>query len=198
MPDGRQEPRTAWVLVARLGRTRGLHGEIYANGAMEPERFAQLKRVWVRTPGGEPLHGGEPLEVLEIRPYKGRLVISFAGIDSIEAAEPLEGCEVVIPPGDRPALQDGEYYLSDLVGCDVIHRGTGQLLGTVTGWQQFGGPELLEVLADGARPGDAIWIPFAKAICVEIDPARRRIVVDPPEGLLELNQAREAGPGPDR
>jgi 16S rRNA processing protein RimM len=136
--------------------------------------------------------------VLAIRPHKGRLAFSFAGVDSIEAAEPFEQCEVVIPAGDRPALEEGEYYLSDLVGCEVIHRGTGLRFGTVTGWQQYGGPELLEVLADGARPGDAVWIPFAKAICVEIDPARRRIVVDPPEGLLELNQAREAGPGPDR
>lgn len=198
MPDGRQAPHEAWVLVARLGRTRGLRGEIYADGSLEPERFAELKRVWVRRPGGEPLSGGEPLEVKEIRPYKGRQVFSFVGIESIEAAEPFEGCEVFVPAGDRPRLEDGEYYLSDLVGCEVIHRGTGLRLGTVTGWQQYGGPELLEVLADGARPEDAVWIPFAKAICVEIDPARRRIVVDPPEGLLELNQVRETGPGPDR
>ncbi len=197
MPDGRHKPHAAWVMVARLGRTRGLHGEIYADGSLEPERFAELKRIWLRKPGGEPLNGGEPLEVLAIRPYKGRLVFSFAGVESIEAAEPFEHCEAVVPAGDRPALDEGEYYLSDLVGCEVIHRGTGMRLGTVTGWQDFGGPELLEVLADGARPGDAAWIPFAKAICVEIDPARRRIVVDPPEGLLELNQAREAGPGPD-
>lgn len=198
MPDGRQPPHTAWVLVARLGRSRGLRGEIYADGSMPPDRFTELERVWLRKPGGELLNGGEPLEVLAIRPYKGRLVFAFAGIDSIEAAEPIEQCEVVIPAEERPALEEGEYYLSDLVGCEVIHRGTGAKFGTVTGWQQYGGPELLEVLADGARPGDAIWIPFAKAICVEIDPARRRIVVDPPEGLLELNQAREAGPGPDR
>lgn len=198
MPDGRETPHSAWVMVARLGRTRGLRGEIYADGSLEPEQFSEIKRVWLRKPGGELLNGGEPLEVLEIRPFKGRLVCSFAGVDSIDAAEAFEHCEVVVPAADRPALDAGEYYLSDLVGCEVIHRGTGARLGTVTGWQQFGGPDLLEVLADGARPEDAIWIPFAKAICVEIDPARRRIVVDPPEGLLELNQARETGPGPDR
>lgn len=198
MPDRREPEDPAWVLVARLGRTRGLRGEIYADGSLEPERFAEFSRVWIRKPGGEPLNGGDPLEVLSIRPYKGRLVFAFAGVDSIEAAEPFEQCEVVVPGAERPPLEEGEYYLSDLVGCEVIHRRTGLRLGEVTGWQQFGGPELLEVAVDGARPGDAVWIPFAKAICVEIDPARRRIVVDPPEGLLELNQARVTGPEPDR
>jgi 16S rRNA processing protein RimM len=198
MPEGRETPHTAWVMVARLGRTRGLRGEIYAGGSLEPEWFSELKRVWLRKPGGALLNGGEPLEVKEIRPYKGRLVCRFAGVDSIAAVEAFEHCEVVVPAAERPALDAGQYYLSDLVGCEVIHRGTGERLGTVTGWQEFGGPELLEVQADGARREDAIWIPFAKAICVEIDPARRRIVVDPPEGLLELNEAREAGPGPDR
>jgi 16S rRNA processing protein RimM len=166
---------------------------------MSPDRFELLEHVWIRKAGGELLNGGDPLGVLEIRPYKGRLVFRFAGIDSIDAALPFEHCEVVIPDTDRPALEEGEFYLSDLVGCVVFHRDSGLRLGTVTGWQQFGGPELLEVLIDGAqRPGDVAWVPFARSICVEIDPANRRIVVDPPEGLLELNQARTAGPEPDR
>ncbi len=205
MPDPRLSPPSGWALVARLGRSRGLHGEIYADGSLDPDRLAEIKRLWVRSPQGDFLGDGQPFEVLEFRPYKGSLVVRLAGVDSIAAAEPLQGCEAVIPADERPALQPGEFYLSDLVGCDVFHHRSGQKLGTVSGWQQFGGPELLEVVADGLRPEDAVWIPFARAICVEIDPANRRIVVDPPEGLLDLNSARLAGPdlnardaGPER
>lgn len=197
MPEERQTPQPVWALVARLGRTRGLRGEIYADGSLQPERLAALDRVWIRNSDGELLRGGEAFEVLEIRPYKGRLVFRLSGVDSIEAAQEIEGCEAIVPATERPPLEPGEYYLSDLVGCEVFHRASGRKLGTVTGWQQYGGPDLLEVLADGARAGDAIWIPFAGAICVEIDPVHRRIVVDPPEGLLELNQARESGPDRD-
>ena len=83
-------------------------------------------------------------------------------------------------------MPEGEFYLADLVGCEVFDQRSGHKLGQVSGWQEFGGPQLLEVLADGET--QPFWIPFARSICVEIDPQGRRIVVDPPEGLLELNR----------
>ncbi len=192
MPDDAEAPVGDWVIVARLGRTRGLRGEIYADGWNGPERYSELKRVWIRKTSGEWLNNGQPLEVVSLWPHKGRLVFQFAGIENIDAAEALERCEVVIPESERPPLSDGEYYLSDLIGCVVFDRRTGERRGVVTGWQAFGGPELLEVVIDGTRPEDAVWIPFARSICVEIDPAGRRIVIDPPEGLLGLN-ARKSG-----
>jgi ribosomal 30S subunit maturation factor RimM len=70
-----------------------------------------------------------------------------------------------------------------LVGCKLIDRATGELLGEVAGVRESGGPVLLEVPREGADP---MLVPFAKAICVEIDPAGRRIVVDLPEGLKDL------------
>lgn len=194
MADASQPPAQRWATVARLGKTRGLRGEIYGDGWNRPELCAELQRVWFRQPGGEFLFGGEPVGLLSVRPYKGRLVFLFDGLETIEAAEPLEGCEVVIPRGDRPALESGEYFLSDLVGCAVVDRATGKHLGRVTGWQETGGPIVLEMLPEGAGPEGAVLIPFARSICVEIDPAAGRIGVDLPEGLIELNQARPAGP----
>ena len=112
-----------------------------------------------------------------------RLIFKFVGIDSISAAEPLAGFEVLIPGSERVALPEGEYYLADLIGCEVIHHQTDQSIGVVSGWQEHGGPPLLEVRR---TDGSELLIPFAKSICIAIDPALRRIEVDMPEGLDTL------------
>jgi 16S rRNA processing protein RimM len=175
-------------VIARLGRTRGIRGEIYGDGGWPVGRYSGLSAVWLRRPGGPLALDGRPVRPVSVTPYKGRLIFRFEGVDSIEAAEPLQGLEVVIPAEARPRLDDGEVYLADLVGCLVIDRRSGRTLGAVTGWQEYGGPVLLEVAAGEQSAGDALLIPFARSICVEIDPAGRRIVIDPPEGLLELNE----------
>ena len=86
-----------------------------------------------------------------------------------------------MPASQRAPLEPGEFFQSDLIGCDVVDRRTGESLGRVTGWNEGGGSGLL-VLEDG------LLIPFARSICVEIDPARRRIAVELPEGLKDLNR----------
>jgi 16S rRNA processing protein RimM len=121
-----------------------------------------------------------PFEVERIWRHKDVLVFKFAGIDSISAAEALEGAEVSIPKEEREVLPEGEYYQSDLVGCQVLDAKSGRLIGVVTDWQEYGGPPLLEVRGEN---GQEILIPFAKSICVEIDPGAGRILVDLPEGL---------------
>ena len=110
-----------------------------------------------------------------------RVVFKFEGVDSISAAETLSGADVSIAREDRAVLPDGEYYQTDLVGCSVATR-EGKPIGTVEGWQEHGGPPLLVVSAHGKE----ILIPFAKSICVEIDAPGKRIVVDLPEGLIDL------------
>jgi len=177
-----------WSVIARLGKTRGLKGEIYGDGSWPAARYAELKQVWLR-PAGQQAGAATigPLKLVSATAYKGRLIFRFEGVDSIEAAGAFERLEVVIPNEDRPHLAEGEFYLADLVGCQAVHRRTGQKLGVVTGWQDCGGPVLLELAPEGGRQGDALLIPFARGICVEIDPAAGRIVIDPPDGLLELN-----------
>lgn len=109
-------------------------------------------------------------------------VLKFAGIDSIDAAERFRGTELRVPATDRGKLPDGEYFQSDLIGCALIDKVSGHALGTVVGWQENGGPLLMEV----ARDGREVLIPFVTAICQEVDVAARKIVVDVPEGLLDL------------
>ena len=103
-------------------------------------------------------------------------------MDSISDAEPLRGAEVRLPLEERRQPEAGEFFHSDLIGCEVIESRTGEPLGRVTGWRDYGGPGLLEI-------GDKLLVPFAKSICVAIDVASRRIVVDLPEGLKDLNKS---------
>lgn len=167
------DARQNWITVAVLGKTRGNRGELTATAFGAPERFDSLGRVYL-------FGAGEPAEVESSWFHDGRLVLKFRGVDSISAAEKLSGCEVRIPRSERASLDPGEYFLDDLVGCEVFER-DGKPLGKVGAFHEYGGPPLLEL--DGG-----MLIPFARAICVEIDPAARRIVVDLPEGLKDLNE----------
>ena len=163
-----------WVTIALLGKTRGNRGEITAFAfSSRPERFQELRRVFL-------FGSGEPAEVEHTWFHDGVLIFKFRGIDSISDAERLAGCEVRIPIGERIPLEENEFFQSDLIGCEVVER-SGEPLGRVTGWEEGGGAGLLEI--------GELLIPFVRAICVEIDPAGRRITVELPEGLKELNRS---------
>jgi 16S rRNA processing protein RimM len=118
--------------------------------------------------------------------HQDRLVLKFRGIDSISDAEPLAGADVEVAPEDRVTLDAGEYFLSDLVGCSVVDHASGAPLGVVEGWDETGGPLLLNVRA--AHSGREMQIPFARSICVDVNPAEKRIAVQLPDGLADLNQ----------
>lgn len=170
-----------WVVVALLGKTRGLRGEVTALPLSgKPERYRALREVFLF--GAGHAAEGAPFEVESTWFHNGVLIFKFRGVDSIDDAERLNGAEVRVPLSQRTPLEPGEYFESDLVGCEVLDRRTGESLGRVTRWDDGGGSGLLVVEGD-------LLIPFARAICVEIDPAARRIAVELPEGLKELNRA---------
>jgi 16S rRNA processing protein RimM len=168
------------VTVAVLGKTRGSRGEVTAFPLSDKlERYSALGEVYL-------FHEGDPgqgrrVEVEEAWFHAGRLVLKFRGVDTISDAERLAGAEVRVPLSERAPLDPGEYFQSDLLGCQVTDRRTAASLGRVIGWQDGGGSGLLQVEGD-------LLIPFVRAICVEIDPEAKRIVVDLPEGLKELNR----------
>jgi 16S rRNA processing protein RimM len=169
-----------WVAVALLGKTRGNRGEVTAVMLSDrPERYLALKEVHLFAPGGPA--GGEKRDIDAVWFHGDTLVFKFAGVDSISDAEHLYGTEVRVPASERIVLDEGEYFQSDLLGCEVVDRSTGESLGPVTGWDDGGGSGLLVM-------GDGLLIPFARKICVEIDPAARRITVELPEGLKDLNR----------
>lgn len=163
-----------FVTLARIGPTRGRIGEVRAECLCAGPDRLQGQSVTL-------FGASEPRETVVEHAWlhDGNLILKFVGIDSISDAEKLRGCDVAVPRETRPALPDGEFYLSDLVGCALIDRRTGRTVGTVEGWQETPGGVLLEA--------GTMLVPFARAICTEIDVAGRRIVADLPEGLEDLN-----------
>ncbi|MES1261162.1 MAG: ribosome maturation factor RimM [Acidobacteriota bacterium] len=173
-------PELEQVTVAVLGRPRGNRGELTASClSSRPERFAALTSVQLS--GGEAAFHDRTFEVEKVWDHGGTLVFKFAGVDSITDAEKLRGAEVRVPKSERVELEPGEYFHSDLVGCEVRDRVSERVIGQVTGWEEYGGPALLQI--DEGR----LLIPFVKAICVEILPEARLIRVDLPEGLEAVN-----------
>lgn len=162
-----------WVVVAHLTRPRGNRGELCAIPLSDhPERYQQLTTVHV---------GGSEYVVERVWYHGDQPVFQFRGIDSIDDAERLAGQDVLIPASERFPLPPDEYYFADLIGCRMVEADSGQILGTVTGWQELGGPVVLE-LDDGR-----VLVPYVKAFLTDIDLAAREIRARLPEGLVDVN-----------
>jgi 16S rRNA processing protein RimM len=167
------------VVIADLLRPRGNRGEVLVASQTDvPGRLESLKKATVRFRNGQQ----EQVEIESAWPHRDLWVLKFAGVDSISAAERFSGAELVVPVGERGKLGDGEFFQSDLIGCELIDKLSGKPLGTVTGFQQCGGPPLMEADVDGRE----VLVPFVPSICQEVDLREKKIRVELPEGLLEL------------
>ena len=172
---------TDWVLLAVLRRARGIRGEVMAESmGSAPERFAPGLNVSLAEPGtGEE----RPAEIEAGWVHNGRLVLKFCGVDTRTEAESLGGWHVRIPVDARPPAPEGQHYLSDLIGFEIVTRDS-RLIGLVTAWYDYGGPALLAVKSGEKE----VLIPLVPEICVQVDSAVRRITVELPEGLEDLNR----------
>ncbi len=112
---------------------------------------------------------------------KGRGILKFAGVDGPEAARNLVGYDFAVSEAERVPLPKDQYYDWELEGCTV--KVGAESIGQVNSVLKTGGAEIL-VVSDNS--GKERLIPLADSIVVEVDPARKTIVVDPPEGLLDL------------
>jgi len=127
--------------------------------------------------------GSRELEVEELWPHKGLLVLKFAGVDSISEAEALVGCELQVPRSQRSRLQAGWNYVSDLIGCAVLDHG--REIGRIEDVQFGAGEAPLLIVRDAAkRP---LEVPFAEAYLDSVDVERKQVRMNLPEGLLEVN-----------
>ena len=166
------------VTIAKIVRPRGLRGEVVADLLTDfPDRFGDLEDViGVREDGTR-----FDLKIEDFWFQKERVVLRFAGVDSIELAEGLRNVAICIPESAAAELDEGEFFDWQLAGCEVTTI-DGKRLGTVREIMRTGGTEIL-VVEDGDRE---FLIPFAETICPEVDIENKRITVDPPEGLLEF------------
>lgn len=124
-----------------------------------------------------------PYRVESTRKKGGFFVIKLEKIDSPEDALELNGQEINIEEERLPRLQDGEYYEYQLVGCAVRTKEDKEI-GRVAGFWEISGKTLM-VVHSGE---EEILVPFETSICYEVDLKQRVIRIDPPEGLLNLNE----------
>ena len=165
----------AMAVVGRIARAHGIKGQVIVNLETDfPEaRFRPGATLF--TERGE-------LTLTTVRFQNGRPVIGIAGVETMSDAEALAGTELRVPVGELAPLPPGTFYHHELVGCQVV-TGRGDAVGTVERVEgTMGGSRL--VVAGGRGE---ILIPLATEICRSIDVAGKRIVIEPPEGLLELN-----------
>ena len=167
------------IVIARGVRARGLKGEVVADLFTDfPERFEDVKRVFAVTP-----EGSRRELTLESHWFQNdRIVLKFAGYDDVEKARELVGCDFALPEAERVELPLGEYYDWEVEGCSV-ESVSGSLIGKVREVMRTGGVELLVIENEEARE---IFVPMAASIIIQVDIPQKRIVIDPPEGLLDL------------
>ena len=168
------------ALVGRIARAHGIRGQVIVNPDTDfpEERFKPGATLFTQ-------RGGEvtPLTLTTVRFQNGRPVIGIEGVETMNDAEALAGLELRVPVEELAPLPAGTFYHHDLVGCQVV-TGGGENVGTV---------ERVEGTLDGSRLVVAgakgeILIPLVTAICRTIDVAGKRIVIEPPDGLLEVNE----------
>lgn len=166
------------IVIARAVRTHGLKGEIVAELLTDfPERFEDVDELILVSPSGE----RTPRQLEDYWFQKDRVVLKLAGYDDVERAKELVGYDFAVPDSERVPLEEDEFYDWELEGCTV--KVGDKSIGQVRSVLKTGGPEILVISDDS---GKEQLVPLAAEIVVEIDKAGKTIVVDPPEGLLEL------------
>jgi 16S rRNA processing protein RimM len=160
-------------------KTQGRHGEV----AVElhtgvPDRFSPGMRLSALTEDGS----RQEVEIQELWPHQNRLVLKFAGVDSIAEAEALVAAELQVPSERRAELEPGWSYISDLVGCALFD--CGREIGKVSDVRLGAGEAPLLVVSSGTKEYE---VPFAEAYLSKLDVAGQRIEMALPEGLLDVN-----------
>lgn len=169
----------AMVTVGRIVRPQGRRGEVVVEAStdFEDERFQPGATLWVRRAGAV-----TTIDVETSWRHQGRWVLKLAGVGSIGEAEAWRDVELKVPADRLHPLADGSYYVHDLVGCRV-ETIEGVEVGEVSG-VDFGSGTPVLVVMGGDRE---VLVPLAEVICRRIDVGAKSIVIDPPAGLIELN-----------
>jgi 16S rRNA processing protein RimM len=166
------------LVVGRIGRAHGIGGEVSVEVRTDSPELRFAVGTAVET---DPPERG-PLTVTRARWHSGRLLVAFEEIGDRTAAEALRGTLLVADSDTSPAVETDEFWDHQLVGLTAV-TSTGETIGAVTEVLHPPGADLVVV----RRPdGREVFVPFVHAIVPAVDVAGGRIVVDPPEGLLDL------------
>jgi 16S rRNA processing protein RimM len=168
-----------FVTLARVVKVQGRRGEVAVEVHSDiPHRLHTGLRVFACSEH----HRRRDLSIEDAWPHKDFLVLKFRGVDSISDAEPLLGCDLQVPVSERALPQAGATYVSDLIGC-AVYDGA-RALGVISEVRFGAGEAPLLVIGSGKSE---LEIPYAQEFLVQVDLGRKRIEMNLPEGLLEVN-----------
>ena len=164
------------ILVGYVRRAHGINGAVVIRPLTDDPEHR-----WVS--GAEFMSDAKPpilFTVDEATPYRDDLLVRFAEVRDRTGAEALRGTSFTIDPADRRDLDDGEFWVEDLVGCDVVDQ-DGESIGVIESVEFGAAQDRLAVRTEAGR----FEVPFVDAIVPEVDLEARIVVVAPPEGLFE-------------
>jgi 16S rRNA processing protein RimM len=174
----------AFVTIARVAKVQGRVGEVLAELYTDfPERFEQRRTLYAWTAGSDQRR---ELHLEEYWPHKGGMVFKFEGVNSIEEAETLLRSEIQIPATERAELEEGAFYVSELLGCLVVEVSQAErTVGTVVDVNFGAGTAPLLIVNN--ESGKEFMIPFVESFTKKLDVKAKRIEMQLPEGMLELD-----------
>jgi len=170
------------VTVGRIGRPHGVRGDVVVGVRTdEPElRFATGSRL-----DTDPAGLG-PLTVASIKWHSGELLVRFAGVADRDAAADLRGTWLLVDAATlAPSDDPDEFHDVELVGL-AVRTVDGTAVGTVEDVLHPGQDMLVVKAVDGRE----VMVPFVKEIVPEVDVPSGYLVIDPPEGLLNIEELR--------
>jgi 16S rRNA processing protein RimM len=172
------------LVVGHVNKPHGTKGELFVWPLTDhPESvYAPGVRLLVADEtGSEPDAELAPLEIIAVRAFRNGYLVLFAGLHDRDHAEELRGRYLMLPIESLMPLAEGEVFYHQLLGMEVVTK-EGRPLGVITEVYELRPAAMLEVRG----PGGEHMIPYLSHIVVEVDPKERRLVIDPPEGLLDL------------
>jgi 16S rRNA processing protein RimM len=173
-----QNPSTDTVVVGRIGRPHGVRGEVTVEVRTDDPDLRFVPGAVLRT---DPPERG-PITIAGVHWHSGTLLLRLEGVDSREAAEAVRNTELVVPVAELPEIEDPDsYYDHQLVGL-TARLSDDAVLGEVTAILH----EAQDLLVVRRVEGGEVLIPFVSAIVPTVDLDGGFVVVDPPEGLLDL------------
>ena len=173
-----------YLVVGHLNKAHGTKGEVFIWPLTDrPEEMFQPTRSFRLGEGetGTELLDRDALRVAEIRPYRKGFLVRFSEIHDRAQAESLRGFYILVPFAELAPREEGEVFYHELLGLEVV-TADGTRVGDVTEVFDVKPSELLQV-TEGER---VLLVPFNQRILREVDLEAGRVVIDPPEGLLDL------------
>lgn len=160
-----------FVTVGRLGRSRGVRGELYVIPDTDfPQRFLSMRELHLRTKDG-----WEKIKIDSTRMVSGRPVIKLEGVDTPEDAARYTNREIGVPQVEVVKLPEGSFWIHDLVGCEVIDESTGSVMGEVTAVETYPANDVYMIRT---IEGDELSIAAVEKFVKRVDISKKKVVVD--------------------